>query len=369
MNSLDLLSSLVSIGSVSGKEDQIIKFIYSWLSNCGLKPIIENNNLIVYIKGKLSEKALVFNSHVDTVSAGELSQWSHDPMHPFLVGNKLFGLGTSDTKGGVASTMMLSTQLIKEMPSCDVYFSFVVREELDGLGTKQFVNWFTGNKNYKKYKDVSAIVCEPTSLKSMEISHKGNAFIKVFVKGQTGHGSRPWLIKKHAIWEAWKIIESIEAQIKKWQGKYSDSMIGSPSIGLTGINSGSTNSPNKFPGTCTLQLDIRTTPKFHPKLDLEIKEWLSKFNVDYKYMVKPAPFGWCSKDEKIVKVIKDVIPNIEIFSSDGATDQCFFSQKGIPTVIFGPGEKEQSHKLNEYCYPQQIFQAVEIYKKIIKKWV
>lgn len=365
MNKIDLLSKLISINSVSGKETEIAKFVFDWLTNKSLNPVIQDNNVIVCIKGKNSSKAIVFNSHVDTVSPGDVNHWTHDPFNPLLVENKLYGLGASDTKGGVATLLLLAEFFSKNKPPMDVWFSFPVREELDGLGTKMFTDWFVKNTNYKK---VAAVICEPTSLATMEIGHKGNAFLKVVIKGQTGHGSRPWLIKHHAILEAYKVVKDIEIQNKIWKEKFTDPLIGFPTVALTGISTGSLDSPNKFPEICTLQLDIRTTPALHSKLDLEVKNWLSKYEVKYEYIVDPAPFGWCDRNEKIVEIIKELIPDVKIICSEGATDQCFFSQKGIPAVILGPGEKKQSHQLNEYCYPKQILQAVEIFKKIIKKW-
>jgi len=365
MNPTDLLRKIIQIKSISGEEKAIINYVFEWLKNKGLNPVIQDGNVVLNIPGKNSSKAIVLNGHLDTVSPGNISQWQQNPFEPLLKGDKLFGLGASDTKGGVAAFLELAEFFSENKPPVDIWFSFVTREELDGLGTKSFVSWFVKNNNYKK---VAAIVCEPTSLKTVEIGHKGNAFLKVTVKGQSGHGSRPWLIKKHAILEAYKIIEDTEIKNKSWKEKYSDDLIGFPTISLTGISSGALDSPNKFPETCILQLDIRTTPLLHSKLDWEVKNWLSKFNVEYKYIVEPAPFGYCNEKEEIVEAIKHAVPKIKVVASDGATDQCFFSQKGIPAIIFGPGEKEQSHQLNECCYPKQISLAIEIYKKIIEKW-
>lgn len=55
--------------------------------------------------------------------------------------------------------------------------------------------------------------------------------------------------------------------------------------------------------------------------------------------------------------------------SQGAADLGFLSIKGVNAVILGPGEKDQAHKEDEYCYYEQVKEAVEVYGKIVETWV
>lgn len=355
---MKLLKDLIKINSVSGNEKHIAKFIGGWLRTNGIKTIKVDNNVVAVVKGKDPKKAIILDGHMDTVSPGNLSSWKTDPFELITIGNKSYGLGTSDMKGGVATMMMVANDLIKKQPPVDVWFAFVVKEELDGSGSKEFVDWFIKNQ---KYDEVATVIGDTTGIDSVEIGHKGNAFVRVKFTGQSGHGSEPHLIKIQAILDASKFVLHIKDKIDKWSKKHSDTLLGSPSIAVTGITSGDLDSPNKIPSECVVQLDIRTTPKLHQNLKKELDGWLG----NYEFVADPAPFGWCDPKAKIIKAVLRVVPNTKVTYSQGATDQCFFTQASIPAVIFGPGEKLMAHQENEWVGEKEIERFVKIYKKII----
>ncbi len=57
------------------------------------------------------------------------------------------------------------------------------------------------------------------------------------------------------------------------------------------------------------------------------------------------------------------IDNISI--SKGATDQISFQSRGIDTVVFGPGEFSQAHKVDEFIYVDKLSH----YKKILERFL
>lgn len=336
----------------------MVNFMVNYFTENGINPFKQEGNLIVKIKGNNPDFALIFNGHMDTVSPGNLNRWKTDPFKSTLIGNKLFGLGTSDMKSGLAAMMVVAKELLLNPPPIDVWFAFVTKEELDGSGSKKFVDWFVKNTKYKK---VGAIIGDTTGNNKLEIGHKGNAFIKVKFNGQSGHGSRPDKIHVQAIVEANIFVSSIGNQVKIWQEKYEDKYLGVPSIAMTGISSGEMSSPNKIPGECVVQLDIRTTPALHQKLIKELNNWLSH----YEFVAEPASFGWCDSNEDIVKVVLEAAPKTKLTCSMGATDQCFFTLAGIPAVIFGPGEKTVVHQENEWVDINEVENFKDVYKRIV----
>ncbi|OGD62092.1 hypothetical protein A2160_04640 [Candidatus Beckwithbacteria bacterium RBG_13_42_9] len=360
-----LLSQLVSISSISGSEARIADFIYAWLKNHGVNAFKQAQNVVAKVEGKDSGQAIILNGHMDTVKPGDRNKWQTDPFDPVLKGDRLYGLGASDMKGSLAAMMIFAQKLVTQQPVCDVWFSFVVKEELDGSGTKSFLKWFKEKGYLKKYQGIAAVIGEPTGLKTIELGHKGNAFIKVSIKGQSGHGSRPEAIKEHAILKMNQLIAESVKQVKIWQKKYQDKYLGMPTLGLTGIKAGSFKCPNKFPDQCQAQFDLRTTPALHQVLEKEIKNWLAKSGASFQFIAKPAPFGWCDPEEKIVFAIKAAIRGIKLNVSHGASDQCFFTLLGIPAVIFGPGEKTIIHQENEWIDLKEVGKALSIYQKVV----
>jgi len=85
-------------------------------------------------------------------------------------------------------------------------------------------------------------------------------------------------------------------------------------------------------------------------------------------MTEPGFWGLTSKDEKIVKATKKVLPQGKLCIASGANDMCFFSKLKIPAVVVGPGEKGCIHQANEYVKLDKIDKAVKIYQKIIEKY-
>ncbi|MFK7814433.1 MAG: M20 family metallopeptidase [Maribacter sp.] len=77
-------------------------------------------NVVGWPKKKGSQQFAMF-SHIDTHSIEE--GWSTDPFEPKIIGNKLYGLGTSDDKGGVAAMLIAAKILSKTGKSLPVVMS------------------------------------------------------------------------------------------------------------------------------------------------------------------------------------------------------------------------------------------------------
>lgn len=70
---------------------------------------------------KQKEKQFAMFSHIDTHTIEE--GWSTDPFEPKIIGNKLYGLGASDDKGGVAAMLVAAKILANEGKSLPVVMS------------------------------------------------------------------------------------------------------------------------------------------------------------------------------------------------------------------------------------------------------
>lgn len=358
-----MIKTLIKINSVTGNEKEIQKYILNLLASFGFKPCVFKGNVFVFIKGTNSENCLVFNSHVDTVSPGDISLWHTNPFEAVEAGGKIYGLGVTDNKSSVAVLLMLANKLSAEKPACDVILTFTVGEEVDGHGTNDIVKLLS-SKYLKVYKNISGIVCEPTGLGKIGLAHKGNIFIKVTTNGKSGHGSQPIDSKDHAVIKMGKVIGILEDLGNKLTMKYKNKILGSPTIGLaTSISAGSAATPNKFPDTCIATFDIRTIPEMHGIAFALVKNAVKGIG-KVEYLYPPVPYAYTKEGDTIAKVFKSVTKK-EFVAFPGSTDMPFFTEMGIPTVIFGPGEINQMHKANEFCYSKKIDRCVEIFLKVI----
>ncbi|MFA5770445.1 MAG: M20/M25/M40 family metallo-hydrolase [Patescibacteria group bacterium] len=362
-----ILKQLIQIKSYSGQEKELADFIMAFCQKNDLPAENQDGNIIIkYLVG--SKKCLIFNAHLDTVKEGNISSWTYPPFGKnagVTKDNKLYGLGASDDKGGITSLLLLALEYKNKKPLIDLFFTFVVNEEIDGSGTKSFVNYFI-DKFVKKYHEVSVIIAEPTNCNSIEIGHRGNIFIKVKTTGNSGHSSNPDKIKIHCIEKMIKVISKIKRLEKEIQTFYFDDVLGYPTICLTGFNS-SKSSVNKVPSECNTTWDIRTTPLLHDKFMNILEKKLGK-EVVIELIGKPINYGSTEKNSKIVNIFKKIVNNLEIKVSPGSNDMVFFTSLGIPAITFGPGNKEVIHKENEYVELENIKKTFCVYKDLINNY-
>lgn len=378
----ELLKDLIRIKSYSGEENELRNFILKWFNQRSIECFIQDENLIVHFEGKDRTRAFIFNSHMDTVSQGDI-EWKHGPWNPTKVDDKIIGLGASDMKGGMTSSMLLAEQVAKRgKPETDMWFTYVVREELDGSGTEKFSKWFSDNGYPQKYADMAGIFTEPSNLKEVEHGHRGNMFLKAVSEGDSGHASRPDKIKKHAVREMIKFADALQAVFIKWQKEYSGTKFEPPTVGeMTSIQAGlagkiegnkvriEVESPNKFSSICVATFDVRTTPDFHKVAFKRISEVGKKYGVKIDYAFPPAPAGYTDPNEKIIKIARKIVTGSKLTVSKGSADLGFLTDLGVKAIIFGPGLIEQCHKVDEYTFSHQIPQAIEIYNQIVNAWV
>ncbi len=357
---------LIKIASLSGHERNLADYIFTSLVVCGLKPIKQSGNVLLHIKGSDSTKAVIFDSHMDTISPGALSLWKYPPYGKdagIQEDDKIYGLGASDCKSGISVLLTLAQKLHSEMPAIDTWFVFAIKEEVGGDGTKNFLDWFEKNDYLKKYSEISAVICEPTDMREIRLGHRGNFNAQIVSRGKSGHGSEPHEVKDQAIFQTLKIIEALNKLEKIWQKKYQDEVLGMPSIAITSINGGEFISPNKFPDNCSITIDVRTTKKLDKVAFGLIKSCVEKYGADIKVIYNPAPPGYTDPRSKIALAGKKLIGKIAIGKI--STDLCFFSELGIPGIILGPGSQDSIHKPNEYCEISKLEKALSIYEKII----
>jgi len=363
-----LLADLVKIESYSGHEEKVASFIVDWAQSHGIPVEKQGRNVLIRFTGNAS-KALILNAHMDTVKPGSLSHWSIPPTGNkagVMKHGKVFGLGASDDKAAIAAFLDVAHAMKKAPSAVDLFIVFVANEETNGSGSQSFITYF--QKQYLgHYQEVAAVIGEPTDLNSIEIGHRGNIFLKVITNGDSGHGSQPEKIKKHAIIENIKIAHKITQLGAVLTQKYKDSVLGAPSFCLTGIKS-DPSSVNKVPSRCYSTWDIRTTPKLHDKVVSLIQNEVGQ-GAKIEHVGQPAPYGLTSSESKVVGLFQDMVSNLKVKISSGSNDICFFTQAGIPAITFGPGKKDVIHKPNEYCEIEKMKQASYIYKKVIAAMV
>ncbi|MDO8503474.1 MAG: M20/M25/M40 family metallo-hydrolase [bacterium] len=369
MERLNLLQELLRIPSYSGQEREIQNHIRLRLVEAGAQPFFQGENLVLHLKGGDESRAFIFNSHVDVVSVGEEGSWKHGPWSGDIENGRIYGRGASDMKSGVFASIQTAISLIKREGTlpCDVWFTYVAKEEVDGSGTKEFAEWFKKQGYLGRYREVAALFTEPTSLSVAEYGHRGNFFIKASISGDTGHSARPHLIKKHAMLEVIQFIGDLRKENMRWQKRFKGLEFAPPTITPTAIEAKS-GSPNKVSEHCEATFDLRTVPGFHKQAFRRVEKLAQKYGIELSLIFPDAPTGYTSPEAKIVRVLQSLVPGLKLEVSEASADLGFLTELGVSGVIFGPGEKDQSHKTDESAPLAQIEEAPKLFEKIYDAW-
>jgi len=111
----ELLTDLVEIYSPFFHEDEIMEYVYGWFQKRNL-PVkyhefyenkitnFQGKNVIGRLKGQDEGPTVLLNGHLDTVEI--CKGWTKDPLGAEIEGDKMYGLGTLDMKGGITAIML-----------------------------------------------------------------------------------------------------------------------------------------------------------------------------------------------------------------------------------------------------------------------
>jgi succinyl-diaminopimelate desuccinylase len=372
-----LLQDLVRIPSMNppGSSGDCARFLRDRFQQEGIDAeIVEGRegvaNVVARLEGRRRGKRLVLNGHLDVVAPGE--EWSVDPFGGAIQDGKLYGRGTCDMKSGVAA--MACAMIDRKRRGADfdgeIVFMGVGDEETGSVcGTVYLLN-----ENVVEGADFG-IVSEPTSLR-VELGNRGLRWIDIEVRGKASHAGRPYL-GVNAIGYAAQIVEAIHSI--RFDQRHDFFEIPTPSISVTMIRGGT--KVNIIPERCDLAVDRRMIPGETGGQVLEelrsaivpIVEQEKALDVRFKM----RPVNWdayvISEDEPIAKVMITAVEEITgtepaVTGKAACTDASYlYHLKGIPTVIFGPGNEKLSHKPDECVKIDDLVTATRVYGAVFEK--
>jgi succinyl-diaminopimelate desuccinylase len=269
--------------------------------------------------GSAHAPTLVFHGHLDVVP-GHLEQFT-----PHVDGDRLFGRGAYDMKGGLAA-MMCALRDVADQERVRVRFMCAPDEESEDLDERS-----TDEAVREGFHGDFAITGEPTDM-HVGVQAKGVLACRVEVRGRSAHGSTPWL-GDNAVLKAIDVFRRIESLPFS---RESSELFDRPSINLGRIHGG--DALNKVPDLCTMVVDIRYLPNQDPADILEQIGSIPDIEVVRTFTRVPA---YVSRSNPYVLALVDAVGRLTKGESmsigrDGASDAVSFLQAGIPAVEFGP---------------------------------
>ncbi|MBU6392855.1 MAG: ArgE/DapE family deacylase [Planctomycetes bacterium] len=304
------------------------------------------SNIVGYIgKGRPS---LLIACHLDVVPAGD--DWKKNPFEAWIENGRIYGRGSSDNKGQMAS-MLAVARFLKENES-KLKGQFILagvadEERGSSLGLEYLLNECKVSADYAIIPDVAH------NMNLIDVTEKGALFLEITSHGKQAHGSRPE-IGINAIWNMITLLE----RIKQLKFKHTSHPLHTPpTLNLGSIHSGT--APNIVPAVCKAQLDIRYLPDdSSDDIILNLKAIIKEVEVQYPTtrfdlrIISNQPPTAVPLNNPLVELISKHVFSIlgtkpQPRGMSGTTVTKQLLEKGIIAVGFGPGEETEAHATNE----------------------
>lgn len=331
------------------------------------------------VLGKLpvagARKTIHFNAHYDVVPVS--GEWKHgSPFSGTIDGGWIYGRGTADMKGSIASLLMALRALraTRTPPRMSVEVSFVADEETDSaLGTGWLVRHAPINPDY-------ALVMEGGEGRMVCCGHNGTVWLEVIVHGKAAHGSLPHkginaLEKMAALVRAFDDYKRLLAR-RKWRAP--EGKIHLPTVNLGGVfHCGEGAKINTVPAHASFTIDRRVLPiEDHAEAERELREFLAtaarripqcritvqKVAENYSCFTEPTHPVF----QRLLACVSRVRRQPATFgASTGFNDMHFFAHHlKIPTMGYGPGG-EDYHGVNERAKVKELLASAKIYAELL----
>ena len=298
-------------------------FIKGWLEARDVEVTGMTHNgrpVLAATVGAASGPTIVLHGHLDVVPG------HHEQFSPRIEGDRLYGRGSYDMKGGLAA-MMCAVRELAAQSAVRVHFLCVADEESEE--EQQTASDYLVEEGYT---GDFAITGEPTDL-HVGVQAKGVLAMRIEVAGKSAHGSTPW-VGDNAVLKAVDVFRGIESLPF---ARESSDLFDRPSINLGRIFGG--DALNKVPDTCAIDVDVRYLPGQDPDEILEAVSRLPDAAVTRIFHRAPVIV---ERDNPFVQLLGEAVARVGQHQErisvgrHGASDAISFLEAGVPAVEFGP---------------------------------
>lgn len=345
-------------------------------------------NIIARLEGKTAGECVHFNSHIDVVEAGE--GWTFDPFGGEVKDGKIYGRGTCDMKGGLATSMIAVEAFIAECPDFAgaIEISGTVDEETGGYGG---VAYLAENGYFSKPRVDHVIIPEPLNKDRICLGHRGGWWGEIETHGRIAHGSMPFL-GDSAILHMGAVMEKFNVELYPLlKSKRTDMPVvpdgaKQSTININSIHGGEAEGFAGLPApcvadSCRLIFDRRFL--IEESMDdvkgeiVTILDDLAQNRDGFSYSLKdineiyptmtkrdaPVPQALAAGIEQVLKTQPDYV------ISPGSYDQKHISRLGHMhnCVAYGPGILDLAHQPDEYIGIDDMLDSAKIMASALHK--
>lgn len=327
-------------------------------------------------------RSLLFNGHIDVVTAEPRDQWTSDPNEPEVRGGRLYGRGACDMKGGVAAMVIAATaisQLGLRLDG-DLIVNTVTDEEWNGAGT-------LASADHGVRAD-GGIAPEATNFDAWT-SCRGIRLLTIVVPGRTGDAEIPQPDWRHggavnAIEKTMLVVDSIRLLREDWRRRFASSHpeLAPGELVPTVIQAGDW--WVSYPADCKLTVDVTYLPVqadpqdgWSTELEKEVEAWILERSTEDPWLAENPPeliWGTDLPPAAVSPTDPVVTHALAAGAKIGRTgkpiafhswhDAATFSRLGTPSISYGPSPLSEDgedlvHKVDESVRVDDLVQCAQ----------
>jgi acetylornithine deacetylase len=359
-STVELLDRLVSFDTTSRNSNlELIGFIRSYLDAHGVAYRISTDDTgrkanIHATLGAHAQGGIALSGHVDTVPV-DGQAWTSDPFALRAEQDRLYGRGTTDMKGFVASALAAVPELLARRLSRPLHLFISYDEETTCNGARRLIEDIAQSG----IKPDFCLVGEPSGMKPV-IAHKGRLVLRVTARGAPGHSSAP-ARGVNAIYAASAAIMHAAAEAERFaaDGPFEDGFDPPYTTVHVGTVEGGT-ILNIIPESAAFLMEWRTIPADDFLAETE------RFQSFVRRVIEPgmkrvhpdAGFGFeidnwipglsLPPDHALAAAAMHLSGTNAVGKVSYGTEAGLYANAGIATIICGPGDIARAHRPDEW---------------------
>ena len=325
----------------------------------------------LYARIGTSRPNLLFAGHTDVVPPGNEGAWSHPPFAGEIAGERLYGRGAVDMKGGIACFVAAALDYLAH-GKLKGSISLLITGDEESVavnGTVKLLKWAAERSESFDH----CILGEPSNVDvlgdTIKAGRRGSLNGTLIVTGRQGHVAYPERAD-NPIRGLMSLIAALQVPLDEGSEHFSPSH-----LEFTSVDVGNT-TVNLIPGEARARFNIRYNDR-HSQTALKTLierraetaaggrvrysfEWQPS-NADV-FVTKPGPFT-----ELAVAAIAEVTGRRPKLSTSGGTSDARFIKNYCPVLEFGL-VGQTMHQTDESAPVQDLLTLTAIYRRIIEKY-
>jgi succinyl-diaminopimelate desuccinylase len=327
----------------------------------------------LYARIGTSRPDLLFAGHTDVVPPGNEGAWSHPPFAGEIAGERLYGRGAVDMKGGIACFVTAALDYLAAnggKPKGSISLLITGDEESVAVnGTVKLLKWAAERGETFDH----CILGEPSNVEvlgdTIKAGRRGSLNGTLIVTGRQGHVAYPERAD-NPIRGLMTLMTALQAPLDEGSEHFSPSH-----LEFTSVDVGNA-TVNLIPGEARARFNIRYNDR-HSQTALKTLierrakaaaggrvrysfEWQPS-NADV-FVTKPGPFT-----ELAVSAIAEVTGRQPKLSTSGGTSDARFIKNYCPVLEFGL-VGQTMHQTDESAPVQDLLTLTAIYRRIVEKY-